>query len=76
VPAIRSDQAHADAGTAVQVQASGLGRGHGERTSKVGNQRAYDRALGLQGVHVAQQDVELDPADPHAFESDRSARIA
>ena len=57
---------HADPGPAVQVDRPGLGRRDAESALQLGDDRANDGAFLLQRVHVTEQDVELQPAHPHA----------
>ena len=63
--AVSCDDACADPGAAVQVETAGLGSSDLILASQLGNNRPDDSALLLQRVHIAEQDVELDPADPH-----------
>ena len=44
-----------------------LGDGDVEATPDLCEQRPDDRALFLEALDVAQEDVEFDPADPHAL---------
>lgn len=56
---------HSDPGSAVQIQRTGLGHGYGEPAPQLRHDRPHHRALLLQRADVAEQDVELEPADPH-----------
>lgn len=65
VTTVGSDDADPDADTSMQVEAVSLSGSDCERTPKVSHQRTYDRPFLLQGMDVTQQQVELDPTDPH-----------
>jgi hypothetical protein len=52
----------------VKVVRGHLGHGGLGPPAQIGDQRPDDGALLLERLHVAQQKVELDPADPHRFE--------
>ena len=65
----RADRGDADHGAPVQVVRPHLGHRHLGAATQIGQQRAQQAALLLQRVHVAQQQVELDPPDPHGHQS-------
>src|SRR3954447_19364573 len=65
VPGVGGDYTHADLGAAVQVEVAGLGGAHGVRPAELGDDRPDDGALLLEGVHVAQQQVQAQGPDEH-----------
>lgn len=65
VGGVGGDEPRGDSGTPVQVLPIGLRDGDIESAPDLGHERAHHRALGLQRVHVAEQQVELDPSKPH-----------
>jgi hypothetical protein len=62
---IPSDQSNADTGPAMQVEMVDLGGAELELVSQVSDEWPYERSLLLQGVHVAEPQVELDRTEPH-----------
>ena len=62
---VGSDHRDADTGPPVQIQRAGLGGRHTETSLQIGDQGPHHRPLLLQRADVAEQDVELNPADPH-----------
>jgi hypothetical protein len=56
----------ADEHTAILVQVPGLGGGDLETPFQLGDHRAHEGTFLLQAVYLAEEDVELDPRDPHA----------
>lgn len=63
---VRRDQPDADDGTPVLVLQSGLGHRDVEAAFKLGQHGAHDGALLLEGVNVAKEHIEFNPANPHA----------
>ena len=63
--AVARHHGHADAGAAVQLLGSGLGRGNAESPVQFGNHRPHGRPLLLERMDITEQKVELQPADPH-----------
>ena len=61
------DEAYADAGAAVEVEVVCFGDGHVILSLQFGNDRPDDRAFLLQRVHIAEQQVEFGPANPHGL---------
>src|SRR5665811_1187497 len=66
VLAVCSDHGGAYSGPAMQIEVVNLGSGDLKRATQVGDDGPHDRAFRLQRMHVAQQEVEFDPADPHS----------
>ena len=54
-----------DAGPAVQLLRPGFGGRHAEPALQLGHDGAHRGALLFERMHVAEQQVELEPADPH-----------
>lgn len=66
MPAITGDETDPDRGAAVQVLGIDFGDGHLEAPPHLSHQRPDQRALPLQGVDVAQQEVKLGESHPHS----------
>ena len=56
---------HPDPGAPVQILGAGLGGRHREATLQFGHDGPHHRALLFERVHVTEQQVEFQPADPH-----------
>jgi hypothetical protein len=69
---IRPDQSHADSRPAMEIEMLHLGGAELELVSQISDQRPYQGALLLQGVHIAQPQVELDRTEPHGHPRQRS----
>ena len=69
---IRSDQGNPDPRPAMQIQMLHLGGTELELPSQISDQRPYQGTLLLQGVHVAEPQVELDRTEPHGHPRQRS----
>ena len=65
------DDGDAHHGAPVEVVGADFSCGSLSPPTQIGDERPKDAALLLQGVHVAEKQVELDPPDPHASESAR-----
>jgi uncharacterized protein (DUF1810 family) len=65
VAALGGDERRADGGAPVQVERADLGRRHAEPALNLCDHGADDRALLLERVDVAEEEVELEPSDPH-----------
>ena len=65
-PDLPMTTANADARSPVQIARAGLSRGDGEPAVQFSDDRSYDGAFLLERVNLAEQHVELEPADPHA----------
>ena len=65
----RFDVSVTEAGLHDQYRRTVIGVGHGdvEAALELGQHRAHHGAFLLQAVDVAEEDVEFNPADPHAF---------
>ena len=60
VPGGGRHRRYPDFGTPMQVEVTCLSGCDGETSLKLGHDRPYDAALLLEGVHVAEQQVELE----------------
>jgi hypothetical protein len=76
VPGIGGDYTHAELGAAVQVEVARLGGAHGVGTTELRDDRPDERALLLEGVHVAQQQVQAQGPDEHLDPSSGKERGA
>ncbi len=65
--AVPGDQAHTDGRTPVQILVIDLSYRGVIPPPEAGQDRAHHCPLGLQRMHVAKQQVEFDPTDPHCF---------
>ena len=65
VGAVRGDDRGTDTGPAVQILAAGLRGGDVESALQFGDQGSDGRPLLLERPHVTEQQVELEPTDPH-----------
>jgi uncharacterized protein (DUF1810 family) len=65
VSAVRGNERRSDRGAPVQVERVDLGRRYPEPALHFRDHRAHDRALVLERVDVAEEQVELEPSDPH-----------
>ena len=65
VAAVAGHHGHADARSSVQLVRAGLGGRHAELALQLGDHGTDHRPLLFERSHVAEQHVELEPADPH-----------
>jgi len=66
---VGTDDRDADDRARMQVVCADLRRGGLGSTAEVRDERSQNAALLLQRVHIAEQQVELDPTDPHVRQS-------
>jgi hypothetical protein len=69
---IRSYEGNPDPRPAMQVQMLHFGGTELELVPQISDQRPYQRALLLQGMHVPEPQVELDRTEPHGHPRKRS----
>lgn len=63
---VRCNKACAEPDSAVLVLVADLRGGHLEAPFQLGDKRPHEGAFLLQAVHIAEEDVEFDPPDPHS----------
>lgn len=63
---VRGHRRCTNEGSSMLVQVPGLGRRDLEAPLQLGDERTHEGAFLLQAEYLAEEDVELDPSDPHA----------
>ncbi len=63
--AVGGDDTRTDSGPAMKIEMVGLGHGHLVTAPDLGDDRPDGGTFFLERMDVSEQDVELNPADPH-----------